>query len=44
MENGNGKFKSRKFILVVCIVVLASLFLALNYEDWIRMGKNHLPA
>ena len=39
MENGNGKFKSRKFILAVCIVVLASLFLALNYigpDEWVK--------
>ena len=39
MENGNGKFKSRKFILVVSIVVLSSLFLALNYigpDEWVK--------
>lgn len=35
----NGKFKSRKFILVVGIVALTSLFLALNYigpDEWVK--------
>lgn len=38
MDN-NGKFKSRKFILVVGIVALTSLFLALNYigpDEWVK--------